>query len=282
MNKLYFIAEIGQNHQGDINIAKKMVDALVGTGVRAIKTAKRDIDTCLTDDQKNMIYDNKHSFGKTYYKHRKALEFSFEDFYILKEYIEKRGFDFISSFTDVFSLSYLLGIKLKKLKVASQRIVDIDLLKNVASSFNGEIYMSSGMSNINHIDKMVSIFKKNKKYLMQCTSVYPCTDKLINLRVLKTYRKRYKKLVDGFGFSGHNMSIAPDIAAYALGANIIERHFTLDRKMKGTDHAGSLEIHHIKKIIKYLNQVGMCLGDSDKHILPEEKPAIEKLRGDLG
>jgi len=281
MNKLYFIAELGQNHQGDINIAKKMVDALVGTGVRAIKTAKRDIDTCLTEEQKNMIYDNEHSFGRTYYEHRKALELSLEQFHELKNYVENKGFDFISSFTDIQSFQFLNAIKIKKLKVASQRITDTILLEKVAHYFAGEIFMSSGMSDLKHVDHMVSIFKNNKKYLLQCSSIYPCPEKQLNLRVLKAYRKRYKNLVDGFGFSGHNMSIAPDIAAYALGATIIERHFTLDRKMKGTDHAGSLEIHHIKKLIKYLKQVGKCLGNSDKHILKEELPSIKKLRGDL-
>ena len=132
-NKLYFIAEIGQNHQGDINIAKKMVDQLVGTGVSAIKTAKRDIDTCLSEEQKKSLYNNPNSFGKTYYEHRKALELSHEDFIELKNYSESIGFDFISSFTDENSLNFLVHeCGVKYLKIASQRMADVELLKKAA------------------------------------------------------------------------------------------------------------------------------------------------------
>ena len=281
MNKLYFIAEIGQNHQGDIKIAKQMVDSLVGSGVRAIKTAKRDIDTCLTEKQKQQPYDNSHSFGKTYYEHRKALELSPEDFQELKWYAEKKGFDFISSFTDKESFLFLNHIHIKQIKIASQRVADFSLLSYVAKRYPFPVYMSSGMSCIDEIEEMVDLFKDNKKYLMQCTSVYPTDAKIQHLRVLKTYRKLFKNKVDGFGYSSHYRGIAPDIAAYALGATIIERHFTLDRTWKGTDHALSLEIHQIRKLIKYLNEVAKSLGNSQKTVLPEEMPAIKKLRGDL-
>lgn len=281
MNKLYFIAELGQNHQGSLEIAKRMVDSLVGSGVKAIKTAKRNIDVCLNEDQKSMPYLNKKSFGKTYYEHRKALELSHDDFAELKSYIEDKGFDFIPSFTDHYSLDYLIEIGCKKIKIASQRVIDIDLLNYTAKRFSDTIYMSSGMSDIKDIEEMIVIFKNNEKYLMQCTSVYPAIDKILHLRVLKNYRKRFKKQVNGFGFSSHNRSIAPDVAAYALGANIIERHFTLDRSWKGSDHQVSLEIHHIKKLIKYLNEVAVSLGNSEKKILDEEKPAIKRLRGGL-
>ncbi len=279
--KLYFIAELSQNHQGSLKIAKQMVDALGGTGIKAIKTSKRDIDTCLTAIQKAAPYINKNSFGATYYEHRKALELSNNDFIDLKEYIEAAGFDFIPSFTDRISLNFLVGIGLKKLKIASQRVTDIKLLKYTAKKFTGTIFMSSGMSDFNDVEQMVKIFEKHKKYLLQCTSIYPTNDHDLNLRVLKYYRKHFKHSVNGFGFSGHNKSVAPDIAAYALGAHIIERHFTLDRTWKGTDHAGALELYHIKKLIKYLNEVAVSLGDSAKELLSGELPAAEKLRGDL-
>ena len=281
MRKLYFIAEIGQNHQGDIKIAREMVDSLVGSGVHAIKTAKRDIDICLTDEQKEQIYDNPHSFGKTYYEHRKALELSFSDFEELKNYVESKGFDFISSFTDVSSFNFLKEIGIKQIKIASQRIADKDLLIYVADNFDRTVFMSSGMSDMEDIDFMIDVLQKNNKYLMQCTSIYPCCDRDLDLRVLKTYRKRYKSLVNGFGFSGHNMSIAPDIAAFALGADVIERHYTLNRKWRGSDHKGSLEVYGLKKLIKYLKQVETALGDSKKKIFPEEKKTIKKLRADL-
>lgn len=280
MRKLYFIAELGQNHQGDIKIAKQMVDSLIGVGIDAIKTAKRDLRS-MPKEWKTFIYNTKHAFGKTYYEHRKTLELPHNDFEYLKNYAESKGFDFISSFTDIPSFEFLKSIGLKRLKIASQRVVDKKLLKHVAKNFDGKIYMSSGMSNIEDVDDMVSIFRKNYKILMQCTSIYPCDEKDLNLRVLKNYRKQYKKKVNGLGFSGHNRSIAPDIAAFTLGAHTIERHYTLNRKWKGTDHAGSLELYRLKKLIKYLNQVARCLGDSEKKIIPIEEYNIKKLRSDL-
>lgn len=280
MNNLYFIAEIGQNHQGSITIAKQMVDSLIGTGVHAIKTAKRDI-YCMPDDMKAMPYDNKHSFGKTYYEHRKALELSLEDFQELKKYVESKGFDFISSFTDIPSFNFLMDIGVKQLKIASQRIVDLKLLRYVRDNFKGRLYLSSGMSSMVEVEVMIKLFQNNPKILMQCTSVYPCPDNKLNLRVLKNYRKYFKRYVNGFGFSGHNQTIIPDVIAYAMGAWTIERHYTLDRKWKGSDHAGSLELYRLKKLIKYLKQADACLGDRKKEVLKEEQPAIDKLRGDL-
>jgi sialic acid synthase SpsE len=274
---VYFIAEIGQNHQGSLDIAKKMVDKLKGTGVSAIKTAKRDIDTCLTEEQKNMIYDNPNSFGHTYYEHRKALEFSKDDFIELKEYIEDNGFDFISSFTDLNSLDFLNEIGVNILKIASQRITDLSLLRE-ASKTNKTIILSSGMSSQQDIEVAIHLFSNNNKYLLQCTSCYPCEIKDLNLNVLKIYIEKYQKIVNGFGFSGHHVGIAPDIAAYMLGADIIERHYTLHRYMKGSDHAASLELDGIKYILKYISQIRESMGSFEKNILECELPAIKKLR----
>lgn len=275
---IYFIAELGQNHQGNIDIACKMVDELVGSGVSAIKTAKRDIDICLTDDQKKQPYTGPNSFGATYYEHRKALELSCYDFENLKNYSESKGFDFISSFTDINSFNFLSEIGIKKIKIASSRIIDIKLLKHVSDHFYGQIYMSSGMSTNEEIQNMINIFHKHEKFLLHCTSVYPCPENKLNLNVIP---RLIQFDVDGYGFSGHHASIAPDIAAYLLGADIIERHFTLNRSWKGSDHAASLGIDGIKKIIKYINQIDEALGDGIKKIYPEEIEVIKKLRSDL-
>lgn len=279
-DNIYFIAEIGQNHQGSLEIAKKMVDSLKGTGVSAIKTAKRDIDTCLTENQKKMIYDNPHSFGRTYYDHRKALELSYDDFSKLKNYVEEAGFDFISSFTDLPSLEFLIDIKVKYLKIASQRLTDIKLLESVAK-YGTPIIISTGMSAINDVDRAVNCFANNEKYVLQCTSCYPCAEKDLNLNIISMFQQRYKDKIDGVGFSGHHTGIAPDIAAYLLGARIIERHYTLDRSMKGTDHAASLEKRGIEYILKYIEQIKESLGTHTKTVLDCEKNAISKLRADL-
>lgn len=277
---VYFIAEIGQNHQGDINIAKKLVDNLKDLPVACIKTAKRDIDTCLSEKQKKMIYDNPNSFGKTYYEHRKALELSKDNFIEFKNYVENAGFDFISSFTDLNSLDFLQDIGITGLKIASQRLTDIKLLQATANC-NLPIIISTGMSNIQDVDNAIDILENNEKYVLQCTSTYPCPENELNLNVIPMYKKRYANKVNGIGFSGHHVGIASDIAAYMLGAMIIERHYTLERTMKGTDHAGSLEKRGIEYILKYINQVSIALGSSNKKILESEMPALKKLKSDL-
>ncbi len=277
-NQVYFIAEIGQNHQGDINIAKKMVDSLRGLPVSCIKTAKRDIDTCLSEEQKTMIYNNPNSFGKTYYEHRKALELSHDHFIELKEYVEAAGFDFISSFTDENSLDFLCDIGISGLKIASQRTADIELL--TATNKKGlPVILSTGMSSLEDVDKAVELLCDVELDILQCTSTYPCPESELNLNVIPMYKNRYAGKVNRVGFSGHHAGIAPDIAAYMLGAQIIERHYTLSRSMKGTDHPGSLELSGIQYILKYLDQIQKSLGDSNKKILSSEIPALKKLRG---
>ena len=275
---VYFIAEIGQNHQGDIKIAKKMVDSLKGFPVACIKTAKRDIDVCLSEEQKNMIYNNPNSFGRTYYEHRKALELSKDDFIELKNYVENAGFDFISSFTDENSLDFLCDIKVSGLKIASQRTADIKLLEST-NKRGLPVILSTGMSNIEDVDRAVNILSDVPLDILQCTSTYPCPEDELNLNVIPTYIKRYAGKVNRVGFSGHHVGIAPDIAAYMMGAKIIERHYTLSRSMKGTDHSGSLELSGIQYILKYIKQVHMALGNSNKEILASEIPALKKLRG---
>lgn len=273
---VYFIAELGQNHQGDIRIAKQMVDRLVGSGVSAIKTAKRNIDISLTTEQKLMRYDNPNSFGNTYYEHRKALELSYEDFLSLKQYSEGKGFDFISSFTDISSLDYLETIGVDILKIASSRVTDYELLKR-ASFTQKNIILSTGMSTINNIEDALNIFKNNNVALLQCTSCYPCAEENINLRVIEQYKQLFPQCI-GYGLSGHHASIAPDIAAYCMGVDIIERHFTLNRSWKGTDHAASLSIDGINYIMKYIGQIKEAMGTDKKDVLNCELPAIDKLR----
>ena len=277
---VYFIAEVGQNHQGNIQIAKKLVDSLKGLPVSCIKTAKRDIETCLTEEQKKMIYDNPNSFGRTYYEHRKALEFSKDEFIEFKEYVENAGFDFISSYTDLNSLDFLVDIGISGLKIASQRVADIKLLE-ATSKTNLPIILSTGMSNIGDLDRAVDILSNNEKYVLQCTSTYPCPENELNLNVIPMYKKRYENKIDGVGFSGHHIGVASDVAAYMLGATIIERHYTLDRSMKGTDHVGSLEKKGLEYILNYISQVEQALGTDSKKVLESEMPALKKLRGDI-
>ena len=275
---IYFIAEIGQNHQGDITIAKQMINSLKGLPVSCIKTAKRDVEICLTEQQKNKPYENPNSFGKTYYEHRSYLELPKDDFIELKRYSHECGFDFCSSYTDLNSLDFLCEMEVDSLKIASQRMDDVNLLKETSRS-DLPIIISTGMSEIEHIDRAVNIFNNNEKYVLQCTSTYPCPEEDLNLNAIPVLKDRYRGRINGVGFSGHHIGVVPDVAAYMLGAKIIERHYTLDRAMKGTDHAASLEKRGVEYILDYILQVRNSLGDGNKRILPSESPAMKKLRG---
>ena len=254
-----------------------MVDSLKGLPVSCIKTAKRDIETCLSEDQKNMVYNNSNSFGKTYYEHRKELELSRDDFIKLQKYVKDSGFDFCSSYTDLNSLDFLCDIGVDLLKIASQRMDDVELL-NETSKSTIPVIVSTGMSNIQHVDRAVEILKDSRKYLLQCTSTYPCPEEDLNLNVIPMLKSRYLDKIDGVGFSGHHIGVVPDLVAYMFGAEIIERHYTLDRSMRGTDHAASLELKGVEYVLNYILQVRDSIGSSDKKILQSEIPAIKKLR----
>jgi N-acetylneuraminate synthase/sialic acid synthase len=255
-----------------------MVDVFAKYPISAIKTAKRDIDSF--PEWKDTPYINRHSYGKTYYEHRKALELSKKEFVELKKYVESAGLDFISSFTDENSLDFLFDIGIKYLKVPSQRMKDKILLSRAASTDIPTI-LSAGMCDQADVDEALAFFWNLEKYLLQCTSVYPCPEELLNLKVLESWIDRYSyDYINGFGLSGHHVGIAPDILAYGLGADIIERHVTLCRASKGTDQAASLEPKGVEMILKYIAQCRAAMGSGNKKILPEELPAIKKLRGE--
>lgn len=284
---VYFVAEIGQNHQGDLNHAKCMVDSLIGTGVAAIKTSKRDVDVSLTETQKRTPYKTKDSFGPTYYEHRKALEFSDMDFLELKIHVEKQGFDFIASYTDRKSLTFLQDIGVEILKLASSRLADIALVEATVA-MNRLTIISTGMSNFVDVDRVVSCFPHtNPPYLLQCTSAYPCLIQDVHLSVMRHFKVRYKQQICGVGLSGHYVDtdgtpiISPDIAAYCAGATIIERHYTMDRKQKGSDHKLSLERNQVIALMRTIWEIRQSMGDPEKRVLSCEKKAIKKLRADL-
>lgn len=268
---VYFIAEIGQNHNGSLKTAMQMVDSLVGTGVSAIKTAKR----CIDKNKKlweAIPYDNEFSYGKNYYNHRRALELNDAEFMALKEYAEKAGFDFISSFTDIESLQYLVMIGVKILKIASQRMTDYQLI-NELKKYDLPIIASCGMCNMDGIKVIEKMLEGKELYFLQCTSEYPTKDENINLNVLKN---------DIFcGISGHWEGIIPDFAAYSMDARIIERHYTLDKNGKGRDHAASLSLYEIKNLMHHINTINKIKGSQEKEILLCEHEAITRLRADI-
>jgi len=277
-NGTYIIAEIGCNHQGDIDIARRMIDVAAYCGVDAVKFQKRDLKKCLTPEQFNKLYDNPNSFGKTYGRHREYLELSLEEHAELKDHAESLGLTYFLSAWDDNSARQAIDLGCDLVKVPSACVTDKDLL-TVFNDPRVSVIASVGMSTLEEIDTMVdSLQKAGELYLLQCTSTYPCEFKDVNLKVIPGLRERYRGKVKGVGFSGHHLGIALDIAAVALGASVIERHFTLDRTSKGTDHAASLEPEGMRRLVRDIRAFEQARGTSDKKRLDCEISAWQKLR----
>lgn len=277
-NGTYIIAEIGCNHQGDVDIAKRMIEVAKYCGVDAVKLQKRDIKKCLTPEQYNKPYENPHSFGKTYGQHREYLELSVEEHAELKRHAESLGLTYFVSVWDENSARQMLDLGCEIIKVPSACITDIDLLQ-VLNKSRSPVLASVGMSTFEEIDNLVNHLDNVKElYLLQCTSSYPCDFKDVNLSVIPVLRERYMGRVKGIGFSGHHLGIAIDVAAVAMGAVLIERHFTLDRTQKGTDHAASLEPDGMRRLVRNIRAFEKAKGDGHKRRLECELDSWQKLR----
>lgn len=273
----FTIAEIGQNHQGDVEIAKELITQAKLCGVDAVKSQKRDIGSLLTAAEYDRPYSSPNAFAKTYGKHREALELSEANYIELFEHARSIGLEFFSSPWDTVSAELLNGLGMRFFKVPSACLTHHVLLEALVS-YQKPIILSTGMSTLEEIDAAMEILADAPEvFLLQCTSSYPSSFPSINLRVIPMYAQRYPDAV--IGFSGHHRGIAIDVAAVALGARVIERHFTLDRTMKGSDHAASLEPNGLARLVRDLRATGQALGDGVKVVCDEELAVKQKLRG---
>ncbi len=273
----YIIAEIGANHQGEISIFEEMILQAKKCGVDAVKSQKREPKECLTIEQYNQPYHGPHSFGKTYGEHREALELSQTDWQDAMQFADNIGIPLFASVFDIGSAKFMKELCVEIIKIGSAQVTNLDLLEEVAS-YDLPVIMSTGMSTLEEIDKAVEIFKTHKTELtlMHCTSCYPCSYEDINLRIIPILRERYQLPV---GFSGHHTSVAIDAVAVAYGAACVERHFTLDRAMKGTDHSVSLAPTGMEKVVKYIRATELALGTSEKKVFDCEIATRLKCRG---
>jgi YrbI family 3-deoxy-D-manno-octulosonate 8-phosphate phosphatase len=276
-NNTYIVAEIGQNHQGDLAIARELIRTAKICGVNAVKSQKRDIRTLLTPEEYQRPYNSPHAFGKTYGEHREALELSRDAWADLIAYAGEVGIDFFASPWDIPSARLLLELGCTIFKIPSAALTNIALLRELAG-YGRAVILSTGMSNLTEIDAAVEILSKTELYLLQCTSAYPVEFHDVNLRAMQTLAHRYNLPV---GLSGHHRGIAVDVAAVALGARILERHFTLDRTWKGTDHAASLEPPGLSRLVRDVRAVEESLGDGCKEVMKCELPTRAKLRGTI-
>jgi sialic acid synthase len=283
----YIIGEIGQNHNGSVSLAKVIIDLAsreikdevfgnVLKGMDAVKLTKRDLKQELSKSQMERIYDSPHSFGKTYGEHREKLELKDEEHYEVYLYAKEKGLDFVETLCAVGCLSILRYFIPDKLKVASRDLTNLPLLAALAET-KIPIIVSTGMAGKKELDDAIAVITQYHSDLsiLHCVSQYPTEPKNVNLNTIPYLMKNYMDFV--IGYSDHTIGIATPIAAVAMGAKIIEKHITLDRRMKGTDQAGSLGPDGVHRMVRDIRILDQSMGIEDIFIVPETNVAKEKL-----
>ncbi|MEY2371403.1 N-acetylneuraminate synthase family protein [Lysinibacillus capsici] len=283
MENIKVIAEIGCNHKGEMEIAKQLIDEAIKAGANVAKFQKRNNKELLSEEQYNAPHPNPtNSYGVTYGEHREYLELTIEQHLELKEYCESKGIEYSTSVWDMTSAKEIASLNPKLIKIPSAMNNHYELLKWLCDNYNGEIHISTGMTNYEEIEQMVEFFTKENRnkdvVIYNCTSGYPVPYKDICLLELTRLQEKYKDKVKAFGFSGHHLGTAIDIAAYTLGAEWIERHFTIDKTWKGTDHGASLEPLELEALVKSLKNVKEALTYKKSEVLEIELVQKEKLK----
>ena len=283
-NKPYVIAEAGCNHMGQMEIAKELIQtAAIFCKADAIKFQKRCNRELLTPEQYNAPHPHpENSYGKTYGEHREFLEFTLDQHKQLKEWCEEVGITYATSVWDMTSAKEIASLKPNFIKIPSACNNHLAMLQWLCDNYDGEIQVSLGMTTHKEEEELVRLFEKNGRnkdlVIFSCTSGYPVPFSDVCLLEVKRIKEAYGDIVKKIGFSGHHLGIAVDVAAYTLGAEVIERHYTLDRTWKGTDHAASLEPDGVRKLVRNLNAVHEALTYKDQEILPIEAVQREKLK----
>ena len=282
--KPFVIAEAGCNHMGQMEIAKDLIETAAHfCKADAIKFQKRCPKELLTPEQYNAPHPNPaNSYGDTYGEHREFLEFDVEQHRQLKEWCEEAGIIYSTSVWDLTSAKEIASLNPVFIKIPSACNTHYEMLQWLCDNYEGEIQLSFGMTSHSEEEEIVQLFEKCGRakdlILYNCTSGYPVPFKDICLLELSRMKEQYGGRVKAIGFSGHHLGIAVDIAAYTLGAEYIERHYTLDRTWKGTDHAASLEPDGVRKLVRNLNAVHESLSYKDEEILPIEQIQRDKLK----
>ena len=280
----YIIAEIGCNHKGDMKIAREMVNmAKIFGNANAVKFQKRNNRLLLTEEQYNSPHPNPvNAYGATYGEHREYLEFNVNQHRELKEFCEETGITYATSVWETESAKEIAGLNPEFIKIPSACNNNFEMLGWLCDNYGGEIHISTGMTTKDEIGALVEFFEeagRNQDLVVyNCTSGYPVPFEDICLLDIRTLQEAYGDRVKSIGFSGHHLGIAVDVAAYTLGAHIIERHFTLDRTWKGTDHAASLEPMGLRKLCRDLRATHKALTYKQKDILEIEQVQRDKLK----
>ena len=274
---IFIIAEIGINHNGDVKLAKKLVDVAAFAGADAVKFQKRTIDLVYSKDLLDSPRES--PWGTTQRAQKEGLEFGLKEYREIDKYCREKGIEWFASAWDVESQKFMRQFNLKYNKIASAMIVYEDLLKEVASE-KKHAFISTGMATLEQIDRAVEIFRGAgcSFELMHCKSTYPMADEDANLNCIMTLRERYKCNV---GYSGHEVGLAVSYAAAALGISSLERHITLDRAMYGSDQAASVEPIGFLQLVGAVRKIDKARGDGVIKVIEEEIPIAKKLRAHI-
>lgn len=267
-NYCYVIAEAGLNHNGDFNLAKKLIDVAANAKADAVKFQKRTVSDLAVRTVLDAKDDRFPEFGDTYREIRERHEFDSKQYSMLKEYSEKKGLDFIVTAFDIEAVDFLLNLGIDKFKLASHSLTNIQLLKYLAKK-NKDVILSTGMCSFDEIDTAVKIFKDSNSTLklMHCISSYPTPFEQCNMNLLGKLKERYKLSV---GYSGHEIGFLPTLVAVSMGAELVERHYTLDNKMVGFDHKMSLEPQELNEMIASIRSVSVIQGSENKNVTETE------------
>ena len=275
MEKTFIIGEIGINHNGDLCIAKQLIDWAVISGADAVKFQKRTVEKVYTKEELDRYRES--PWGTTNREQKMGLEFGKEEYDEIDRYCKEKGIDWFASAWDLDSQDFIASYNLKYNKIASAMLVNMELLEKVAKE-GRYTFVSTGMSSMEEIDAAVAVFKKyNCPFeLVHCNSTYPMKNEDANLEMINTLKKKYGCKV---GYSGHETGRIVSFAAAIMGASSIERHITLDRAMYGSDQAASLEVSEFYKLVKDIRVLPTIMGDGVKNLSDAEIEVRKKLRG---
>lgn len=274
----YIIAEIGINHNGDLELAKRMIDAAVHAGVDAVKFQKRTPEVCTPPEQQKQMRETPWGYI-TYLEYRKRVEFGEKEYREIDRYCRKKNIAWFASVWDEPAVDFLEHFDLPAYKIPSAALTDHRLLRYVRKT-GKPIILSTGMSTMEQIHQAVEVLGRANLIITHCTSTYPCEPEELNLRMIETLRREFPEVP--IGYSGHEVGLVPSAVAVALGACLVERHLTLDRAMWGSDQAASVEPGGFERLVKYIRVTEAALGDGVKRVYESELVSLRKLRRVIG
>jgi N-acetylneuraminate synthase len=269
----YIVAEIGINHNGDLNLAKKMIAAAAQAGVDAVKFQKRTPEICVPIEQRGQMRETPWGYI-SYLEYREKVEFSRDQYQEIDRYCRESGVTWFASVWDEPSVDFLEPFQPSCYKIPSASLTDQKLLEHLRRT-GRPLILSTGMSTMDEIKAAVKLLGTDNLCITHATSTYPCEPEELNLKMIQTLKDKFPCPV---GYSGHEVGLIPSVVAVALGANLVERHITLDRALWGTDQAASVEPGGFERLVKYIRVTEQAMGDGVKRVYESEVPSLKKLR----